>query len=85
MREPTETEAYTLRRAAWIILSTDLRESWPRTARMLNEIADTYDAAPSCEGCGEEATTSDDEGVDLCEDCAADMIASDAEQPSAIP
>lgn len=80
MREPTEEEAFKLRRAAWIILSTDLRADGRRIARMLNGIADDLGAPPSCEGCGAEATTSDDEGVDLCEDCVADLIGVPEEQ-----
>lgn len=85
MREPTDDEVFVLRRAAWIINSTELREEETRTARTLNAIADDHDAPEACEGCGEEATTSDSEGVSLCADCMTDLIASDAEEPQPDP
>lgn len=67
--EPTDEQAFALRRAAYVINTTDLQSDYPETAKRLSDVADELGAANACEGCGEEATHVDDEGVDLCEGC----------------
>lgn len=39
----------------------------------LKAIADEYDAPDQCECCDQPASTSDSEGVPLCEDCLAGL------------
>jgi hypothetical protein len=90
-RELTEDELVELRKMAHRIrrlaLETEIGSwSYPRAAaRMLDDIANDCSAAPLCEACESAlGTTSDSEGVELCDDCATDLF-NETSYPSVDP
>lgn len=68
--EPTPEEALTLRRAASIMTKCGEHT----LARALNHAAEEAGAPDSCEGCDQPSTTTDAEGVPLCEKCMASLV-----------